>query len=694
MMRMRRIGLAVLAACLSLALSLSAASAATFDFKFNAKQKTWNLSNGVIHAALQLSADGLLQFTELDQLPDGVHWSAPANQASSPISFTLDGTVYDSHTPFKLISQHAPAPSINSAQQIIVLQDLQGKVQIRLELDMYAGQSVLRHRVSVTNLEQSNVFAQAADLVPYSFTADAQTFQLRRVAQWTAGKKPENFQTSVVAVTPDAAPVTLLTGSGGAYCAWFAVADESNRGLFAGWEFDGQAQASAQRRSSDGSIQLAAAILNLHHPIAAGATFGLPAAFIGIYQGSWDDAGSRTQQFAEAALATPAPPGFPYMSWDSWGYDINIDEQTMRANAKIAAGLGVELFIIDLGWARKIGDWYEDPEKFPSGMRALSDYVHSLGMKFGLHFALAEVMADAPVLAANPDWTSSGTEGYYGAQSLCLSNRPTQKWIIQEALRMIDSYKLDWILQDGAGMVKRCTKSTHTHNPRDSNYSNSVDGIDAVVSEIRRQRPDVLWENCEDGGSMMTFSMIQHYVTSITNDASGALGARQGTYGATYPFSPRYADSYMPEDPGTSYFTRSYMFGGPWHLMNQLPAMSPESTAFATSEIAVYKEIRDHIRTGTVYHPTSEPADGRTDAIESYRASDDSAIAIVTRDNTENAHPNIRIQGLSPGQSYRVTFQDDTRVVAMTGQQLADTGVRVNLPDAQSAEIVYVNPLN
>jgi alpha-galactosidase len=689
-MKMRKIGLAVLAACWS----ISAARAATFDFKFNAKQQSWNLSNGVIHVALQLSPDGLLQFTELDQLPNGVRWNAPTNQASSPISFTLDGKAYDSHTPFKLISQHAPPPSINSAQQIIVLQDLQGKVQIRLELDMYAGQSVLRHRVSVTNLEQNNVFAQAADLMPYSFTADAQIFQLRRVAQWTAGKKPENFQTSVVAVNADATPFTLLTGSGGVYCAWFAVADENNRGLFAGWEFDGQAQASAQRRSSDGSIQLSAAILSLHHPIAAGATFSLPAAFIGIYQGSWDEAGSRTQQFSEAALATPAPPGFPYMSWDSWAYNTHVDEQTLRANAQIAANLGVELFIVDLGWARAIGDWHEDSKKFPSGLRALSDYVHSLGMKFGLHFALAEAMSSSPVLKNNPDWMASESDGYHGAKSLCLSNRPTQQWVVQQALRLIDDYDVDWLLQDGAGMVKHCTKASHTHDPQDSNYANAVDGIDAVVEEVRKQRPNVLWENCENGGSMMTFSMIQHYVTSITNDASGALGARQGTYGATYPFSPRYADSYMPEDPGASYFTRSYMFGGPWHLMNQLPAMSPESTAFATSEIAVYKEIRDHIRTGTVYHPTSEPADGRTDAIESYRATDDSAIAIVTRDNTENAHPNIRIQGLNPGKSYRVTFQDDTRVVAMTGQQLADEGVRVNLPDAQSAEIVYVKPLN
>jgi alpha-galactosidase len=687
-MTFRRIGFSALSTCF-----VAFAASGPFQFSFDQKQSQWSLSNGVIHAEFQLTPHGIFQVNEINHLQNGVSWKAAPQDASSPISINLDGTVYDSKTHFKLISQRVVTPSAMEAQQIIVLQDFQGKVRIRLELDMYAGQPVLRHRVSVTNLEQSVVYAQAADLAPYSFSADAETFQLRRVAQWTVAPTPENFQTTVLTMNPDGTPVKWVTGSQGAYCTWGAVSDENGRGLFVGWEFDGQAQGSARQVANE-SVQLSAKVLSLHHPLPPGSTFDLPAAFVGVYQGDWDEAGFRTQQFAESVLATPAPPGFPYMSWDSWGYTTNINQQTLRANAKIAADLGVELFIIDLGWARQIGDWREDPKKFPGGLRALSDYVHSLGMKFGLHFALAEVMAGAPVLEANPDWISSVSSGYHGALSLCLSNRPTQQWIIQQALHMIDNYNVDWILQDGASMVKQCTKTTHTHDPQDSNYSNAVDGIDAVVSAVRRLRPGVLWENCEDGGSMMTFSMIQRYVTSITNDASGALGARQGAYGATYPFSPRFADRYMPEDPSTSYFTRSYMFGGPWHLMNQLPAMTSGAKAFAAGEIAVYKNIRDHIRSGAVYHLTGEPGVNRTDAIESYLPSSDSAITVVARNNTAQAFADIKLHGLKADKTYQVSFETDRRILAMTGQQILDTGVRVNLPDPQSAEIVYVNPLN
>src|SRR5262249_41514409 len=161
-----------------------------------------------------------------------------------------------------------------------------------------------------------------------------------------------------------------------------------------------------------------------------------------------------------------------------------------------------------------------------------------------------------------------------------------------------------------------------------------------------------------DGGNMMTFAMIQRYVTSITNDASGALGARQGVYGATYPFSPRYADRYMPEDPSTTYFTRSYMFGGPWHLMNQLPKMPPASAGLVAREIETYKNIRTRIQNGMVYHVTAAPASGRADALQSYAAMDDTALAIVTREDTEVDYANIRIQGLQPDKTYRVWFQD------------------------------------
>ena len=286
-----------------------------------------------------------------------------------------------------------------------------------------------------------------------------------------------------------------------------AMRDSNDRGLFAGWEFNGRAKTTVSHLGEDGRLQLSSEVAELHHPVAPSDSFDVPTAFIGIFHGDFDEAGYRTQRFAEAVIAKASPPNtpFPYVSWDSLGLAGTIDEQTLFQNADIAASLGVELFVVDLGWARSIGDWYADDAKFPHGLAAVSSGVHDLGMRFGLHFALTEADAASPVLQAHPDWATSDEAGYYGALSLCLSNPPARDWLIQQAIRMIDDYSVDWILQDGANVVKRCTKTTHTHDPADSNYSNAVDGLDYVVSAVQAARPNVLWENCENGGSMMTF---------------------------------------------------------------------------------------------------------------------------------------------------------------------------------------------
>jgi alpha-galactosidase len=513
------------------------------------------------------------------------------------------------------------------------------------------------------------------------------------VNQWSVVPKPEDFEPLETVLDPGGASVEVYSGADGQQCGWLALRDSNMRGLFAGWEFDGRVKTTVRQLSSPGYVQFSSTMLDLHHPVPQFGDFQTPYAFLGLFHGDWDEAGYRTQRFSEAVLAKPPPDAktFPYVAWDSWAYEDQISEQTLTRNANIAASLGVELFVVDLGWARAIGDWYEDPAKFPHGLSAVSDYVHSLGMKFGLHFALTEADPASPVLEANPDWTSTESDGYFGASSLCLSNQPTRDWLIQEGIRIIDQYHVDWILQDGQNMVKQCTKTTHTHDPNDSNYANAVDGLNAVVSAIQAARPNVYWENCEDGGSMMTFNMVKSYLTSITNDASGSLASRRAVYGATYPFSPRYADRYMPASDGlNSYATGSYMFGGNWVLMNSLVDLTPDQVAFLGQQIGVYKSQRADVAAGKVYH-ILPPADNATDVIQSYDPATDNAIAVVTRADSDGAGYYIFYPlGLIPGKPYAVWFAIDPSLYFQTGTQLMQSGVPVRLPTPYSSEVVHI----
>ncbi|MDA3853711.1 MAG: glycoside hydrolase family 27 protein [Bacteroidales bacterium] len=94
------------------------------------------------------------------------------------------------------------------------------------------------------------------------------------------------------------------------------------------------------------------------------------------------------QKFENLALTPP-------MGWNSWNtFATNINEQMIKetADAMVEAGLldaGYEYLVLDDGWMAKQrdenGKLYGDPKRFPSGMKALGDYIHAKGLKFGIY---------------------------------------------------------------------------------------------------------------------------------------------------------------------------------------------------------------------------------------------------------------------------------------------------------------------
>jgi alpha-galactosidase len=94
-----------------------------------------------------------------------------------------------------------------------------------------------------------------------------------------------------------------------------------------------------------------------------------------------------SQKFEKAALTPP-------MGWNSWNkFACNVDENLIKemADAMVASGMkdaGYEFIVIDDCWQvdrDSQGNILADPKRFPSGMKALADYVHSKGLKFGLY---------------------------------------------------------------------------------------------------------------------------------------------------------------------------------------------------------------------------------------------------------------------------------------------------------------------
>jgi alpha-galactosidase len=82
------------------------------------------------------------------------------------------------------------------------------------------------------------------------------------------------------------------------------------------------------------------------------------------------------------------------MGWNSWNkFGCNVSEDLIRqmADAMVKSGMkdaGYQYIVIDDCWQTsrdKDGNIVADPARFPSGMKALVDYVHGKGLKFGLY---------------------------------------------------------------------------------------------------------------------------------------------------------------------------------------------------------------------------------------------------------------------------------------------------------------------
>ena len=94
-----------------------------------------------------------------------------------------------------------------------------------------------------------------------------------------------------------------------------------------------------------------------------------------------------SQKFDGLALTPP-------MGWNSWNkFACEVNEQMIRdmADAMVASGLkdaGYEYIVIDDCWHGQrdsLGFITANAEHFPSGIKALSDYIHSKGLKFGIY---------------------------------------------------------------------------------------------------------------------------------------------------------------------------------------------------------------------------------------------------------------------------------------------------------------------
>ena len=144
-----------------------------------------------------------------------------------------------------------------------------------------------------------------------------------------------------------------------------------------------------------------------------------------------------------------------YTSW--YNHYENISEQIIRDNLEAMDCLSVkaDIFQIDDGFESAVGDWLEvDPVKFPNGMKAASEAIHSKGLLAGLWLAPFVCETKSRIYREHPGWLRRDQDGnpvkcgcnWSGFYALDLYNPEVTAYLKQ----VFDTVLNDW----GFDMVK------------------------------------------------------------------------------------------------------------------------------------------------------------------------------------------------------------------------------------------------
>ena len=125
----------------------------------------------------------------------------------------------------------------------------------------------------------------------------------------------------------------------------------------------------------------------------------------------------------DGKLLAPTPP----MGWMTWNYfGSNINEKDIRemADSMISRGMakaGYKYIFIDDGWQSgrdNRNNMIPDPVKFPSGIKALADYVHSKGLRLGIYSDAAPLTCDGYTASLNFEEQDAKTFASWGIDYL------------------------------------------------------------------------------------------------------------------------------------------------------------------------------------------------------------------------------------------------------------------------------------
>lgn len=438
------------------------------------------------------------------------------------------------------------------------------------------------------------------------------------------------------------------------------------------------------------------------HTLEPGARLETPP----VYCGRTEGLGEMSRQMNRFCLEHLLPTRFRaealpvlYNSWEATEFNVNVAVQTRLA--EIAAGTGVELFVMDDGWfgARNndragLGDWFVNPAKFPHGLDELIGNVNALGMDFGLWVEPEMVNPDSELYRAHPDWAYHFPHRHADELRhqlvLNMTRSDVQAYILDCLDRLLTDHNIRYIKWD----MNRPFSQVGAENladPKMYSYQHTM-AVYRIVDELKRRHPAVQFESCASGGGRCDLGALSHFDQVWTSDNTDGIDRMtiQKGYSMLHPIKTMRAwvtDIAGINKPCSLDFRFHIAMQGALGLGGNLQKYSAEELEICRRNVALYKEIRPLVQFGDLYRILD--ADRDEVLCNQYVSRDKmQAVLFLSARGTRffKKKMNLRFAGLAPDKVY--TFTLDGEAYKKGGAFLMEVGLPVYVRGADYNQIV------
>jgi hypothetical protein len=447
--------------------------------------------------------------------------------------------------------------------------------------------------------------------------------------------------------------------------------------------------------------------------LAPGATVETPFSFFSLAKGDTDDAGNETFRYLKRYIF-PAPlPNSPLVTYCIWLTERNSEELLLK-ELELAKRVGFDVFYHDAtwyegasvvpgmnDWTLGLGSYQESKEKFPHGIKNLSDAVHAMGLKFGLWIDPGNVDAARVASGEIPeDWLAMIDGKTLGTthpslaitKQLCLGDPKVVAWIEKQLGDIIEKWHLDWIKWDPSSTVSyECNRTDHGHGSTDGAYA-AYRGRMEIMRYLLARFPNLSGFECDPSlqfartnpgpQTLLPGGYINEFITGpmLSPNVWGSLAtAGKGDAGGEYLTSRWYSASSL-DYYFRKHFTHGVTFGNINGMSSQFLSAAPPGFIEAFQRNLLYFRQYRHLLLEDVYHPKIEAAGWSS--VQYVKQDSSESVVYIFRDKSGIADTTIRLRGLDAKAKYRVTSLNDRpgREKEMTGESLL-SDLAVHLPN-------------